>query len=95
MAPSQAQDPYFKRLEKVRIKRVGGDVALYVPEQRAIHVLNQTALFIWECLREPATFEELLFMLTEAFESEKKVIEKDLRETLDLLLKNDLVRRVE
>jgi hypothetical protein len=95
MAPSQPQNPYFQRLEKARIKKVGDDLALYVPEQRAIHVLNQTALFIWECLKEPATLEELLFMLTEAFEGEKKAMEKDLGETIDLLLKNGLVRRVE
>lgn len=74
---------------------VGDDVALYISEQQAIHVLNQTALFIWECLKEPATFAELLFMLTEAFEGKKKAMEKDLRETLDLFLKNGLVRKIE
>ncbi len=95
MAGRRAQNSCFQRLETGRLKRIGDDIVIYVPEQRAIHVLNQTAFFIWECLKEPATFEELLFMLGEAFKGERKTVEKDLEETLDLFLKNGLVQKIE
>lgn len=95
MAGWRAQNSYFQRLETGKLKRIGDDIAIYVPNQRAIHVLNQTAFFIWECLKEPVTFEDLLFMLGEAFKGERKIMERDLEETLDLLLKNGLVQKVE
>ncbi len=95
MAGLRAKDSQFHRLETGRLKRIGDDIAIYVPERRAIHVLNETAFFIWECLKEPVTFDELLFMLSEAFQGERKIMKKDLEEALDLLLKNGLVQRVE
>jgi len=51
---------FYKRSDRVKIKKVGNNTALYVTDQKGIHVLNQTALFIWETLQEPFTFDELL-----------------------------------
>lgn len=82
---------YFVRSDKVKEKRVGDDVALYVGERRAIHVPNATARFIWESLREPLPFDELLFILTEAFAVDPAVLRKDLEDMLDLLVKSDLL----
>jgi hypothetical protein len=81
----------FMRSAAVKEKRVGGDVALYVEAHRAIHVPNETARFIWECLAEPLTFGELLLMLTEAFDVPEERLETDLRETLALFLTHDLL----
>jgi hypothetical protein len=83
---------YFVRADHVREKRVGPDVALYVESQRAIHVPNATARFIWECLAEPVTFDELLFMLAEAFETDADMLRTDLRETLEQFAASGLVR---
>ncbi len=82
---------FYRRSEQVKVKKIGNNTALYVSKQKGIHVLNETALFIWENLQEPFTFEELLFMLGEVFEGDPDRMNKDLRETLDLFLKFGLV----
>ncbi len=94
MTELQDRDIHYKRIQKAKLKKVGDQMAVYVPRQRAIHVLNQTAFFIWECLKDSVTFEELLFMLSEAFKGEREIMKRDLEETLDLLLKKGLIRKV-
>ena len=82
---------FYKQSEKVKVKKVGNNTALYVSAQKGIHVLNETALFIWEALREPFTFNELLYMLSEVFEGDTTKMKEDLNEILDLFLEYDLV----
>jgi len=81
----------YKQSEKVKIKKVGNNTALYVSDQKGIHVLNETALFIWETLQDPFTFDELLYMLGETFEGNDTRMKLDLQEILDLFLAYDLV----
>ena len=81
---------FYKRSDQVKVKKVGKNTALYVSDQKGIHVLNQTALFIWETLQEPFTFDELLYMLSEVFEGDTTKMKAHLRETLDLFLRYDL-----
>ncbi len=85
---------YYVRSDKVKTKKVGDDVALYLKDQKALHVLNQSALFIWECLKEPTSFDEILLILAEAYCANRGVMENDLRETIDLFLKYELIRIV-
>jgi len=73
----------FVRSESVKEKPVGTELSLYVGEHRSIHVLNPTARFIWESLRDPLTFDELLFVMGEAFTIDAATLQLDLRETLD------------
>jgi len=82
---------FYKQAEKVKIKKVGKNTALYVSEQKGIHVLNETALFIWEALQDPFTLDELLYMLGEAFEGDLTKMKEDLHEILDLFLRYNLV----
>ena len=82
---------FYKRSDRVKIKKVGNNRALYVSEQKGIHVLNETALFIWETLQESFTFDELLYMLSEVFEGDTTKMKEDLHEILDLFLQYDLV----
>lgn len=82
---------FYKRSDRVKIKKVGNNTALYVSDQKGIHVLNETALFIWETLHEPFTFDELLYMLSEVFEGDTTKMKEDLHEILDLFLRYDLV----
>ena len=82
---------FYKRSDQVKVKKVGNNTALYVSDQKGIHVLNETALFIWEVLREPCTFDELLYMLGEVFEGDTGKMKEDLNEILDLFLEYDLV----
>ena len=81
----------YKRSNQVKIKKVGNNTALYVGDQKSVHVLNETALFIWEALQEPFTFDELLYMLSEVFEGDTTKMKEDLNEILDLFLEYDLV----
>ncbi len=82
---------FYKQSEKVKVKKVGANTALYVSDQKGMHVLNETALFIWEALQEPFTFDELLYMLSEVFEGDTTKMKEDLNEILDLFLRYDLV----
>ncbi len=82
---------FYKRSDRVKIKKVGNNMALYVMDQKGIHVLNETALFIWETLEETFTFDELLYMLSEVFKGDTTKMKEDLREILDLFLRYDLV----
>ena len=81
----------YKRSNRVKVKKVGNNTALYVMDQKGIHVLNEPALFIWETLQEPFTFDELLYMLSEVFKGDTTKMKEDLREILDLFLRYDLV----
>ena len=71
---------------------VGGELALYVEQRRSIHTLNTTARVIWESLKEPLTFDELLRVLTQAFDVPPEILRKDLEETLALFTNLDLLR---
>ena len=82
---------FYKRSDQVKVKKVGNNTALYVSDQKGIHVLNETALFIWEILQDSFTFDELLFMLGEVFEGDTTKMKEDLQEILDLFLEYDLV----
>ncbi|MBW1784428.1 MAG: PqqD family protein [Deltaproteobacteria bacterium] len=82
---------FYKRSDRVNIKKVGTHRALYASEQKGIHVLNKTALFVWEVLQDPFTFDELLYMLGQVFEGGTTEMKEDLREILDLFLRYDLV----
>ena len=82
---------YFVRASGVTEKPVGADLALYVGERRAIHVLNSTARFIWESVKEPVTFDELLFLLREAFDVPDEVLRRDLETTLKQFVELGLV----
>jgi len=82
---------FYKRSDHVKVKKVGNNTALYVSDQKGIHVLNETALFIWETLQEPFIFDELLYMLSEVFEGDNAKMKEDLHEILDLFLRYDLV----
>ena len=82
---------FYKRSDQVKVKKVGNNTALYVSDQKGMHVLNKTALFIWETLQEPFTFDELLYMLSEVFDGHSVKMKEDLHEILDLFLRYDLV----
>jgi Coenzyme PQQ synthesis protein D (PqqD) len=84
---------FYTRSNQVKVKKVGNNTALYVSDQKGIHVLNETALFIWEALQDPFTFEELLYMLRETFEGDATQMKEDLDEILDIFLRHDLVCR--
>lgn len=81
----------YRRSDHVKVKKVGENTALYVRKQRGIHMLNDTAFFIWEVLERPFTSDELLYMLSEVFDADPGVMKEDLHEILDLFLTYELI----
>ena len=84
---------YYVRASGVKEKKVGADIALYVETKRSIHVLNSTARFIWECLREPKTSAEIHFLLSESFDVDAETLKSDLEEALELFEHNGLIQK--
>jgi len=82
---------YFIRSPNVKEKKVGEDLALYVQEDRSIHVLNPTARFIWECLKTRVTLEEILFMMEQVFKENSETLKIDLEEALSHFSDKNLI----
>jgi hypothetical protein len=82
---------YYLRSGNVKEKKVGEDLALYVQDDRSIHVLNNTARFIWECLKSPLTFDEILFMMGQVFKESSETLKSDLEEALSLFSDKNLI----
>jgi len=83
---------HYRQTGQVKIKKIGNSIALYVDSQKGIHVLNDTARFIWEVLEEPFTADELLYMLSQAFDGDRATMKADLDEIIDRFLRYDLIR---
>ena len=57
-------------------------MAVYVPEEKAIHVLNPTARVLFDLLEVPATEAELCRALVEATDGDPMLIARDVSEAL-------------
>ena len=77
-----------------RLKAVGDTEALYVGEQRALHVLNPTARILLHCLDRPSTLAELVAMMARLTDATEARLEGDLGEILPELERLGAVRRV-
>lgn len=83
---------YYRQASQVKVKQIGNSKALYIGSRKGIHVLNDTARFIWEALEEPLTADELLYMLSQVFDADKAAMAADLEEIIALFLKHDLIQ---
>jgi hypothetical protein len=81
----------YTRSKNIKEKKVGHDVALYDKKRQAIHVLNETAWFIWESLQESLEFDELFLMMKKIYRTNDEELKKDLEETIVIFLKNGLI----
>lgn len=84
----------FVRTQGARLKTIGNDVAVYVPENRSIHVLNITARLMVELLSEPATASDLTAALAEATDGDRTVIAADVATALKELTAAGIVERL-
>jgi hypothetical protein len=83
---------HYRQASQVKVKQIGKSVALYVDSQKGIHVLNDTARFIWEILEEPFTHDELLDMLSQVFDGDPATMKADLEDILDRFLRYRLIQ---
>jgi len=58
--------------------------------------INEIGLFIWECFSLPSSIEDVQKKVLDCYEGKgKKNIEKDVRNFVDLLIKYELINKVE
>jgi PqqD family protein of HPr-rel-A system len=74
-----------------KLKQVGGETAVYDPQQRAIHVLNSSAFLVYEVLAESTSGNDLLQALAEETGKDLEELSPDLEEILDSLLTKGLI----
>ena len=74
-----------RREEGLLVQESGDDVLVLDREADKIHQLNQTATFIWRHIEETQTADKMAELLVEAFEVERQVAIRDVRETLNAL----------
>jgi hypothetical protein len=79
---SPEPDSRFVRSPRAKIKQVGSSVAVYVPEKKAIHVLNPTARVLFDLLAEPATEGDMCQALAEVTDGDPETIARDVSEAL-------------
>lgn len=92
MAEDEARGCHYVQSGRGKLKRVGGRHALYVEEQKGIHVLNETAYLLYQALDEPATVAELVAALSDLVRVDAAMLEHDIEEAVALLVDNGLVR---
>ena len=72
----------FIRSPRAKVKQVGTAVAVYVPDKKAIHVLNATAQVLFDLLAAPASEADLCQALVEATDGNPATIARDVSEAL-------------
>jgi hypothetical protein len=81
-----------RRLDKVLVQDLEGEVLVLDRETDQIHQLNQTATFIWRHVEEAPSEERIAELLAEAFEVEKQVAVRDVYGTLNQFRALNLVQ---
>jgi hypothetical protein len=73
---------------RVATRTFRGEAAFITPEDRRIHILNQTATEVWNlCAGEPMTVEDLCAAFEARYEGDPQEIRRDIEDLL-----NELVR---
>jgi len=80
------------RNPEIQLQELGDETILYSPEQEAVHVLNQTALLIWQHCDGQNTINDIATIVQENFNvKEARDIHADIRRTLEVLVEKNLV----
>jgi hypothetical protein len=72
-------------------KDVEGIVYILDPRNGTIHTLNETASFIWRCLKTSQTLNQLTEKLVEHFQIDNNHARTDLKEFIEKYLEQSLV----
>ncbi|MDX1503694.1 MAG: PqqD family protein [Thermoanaerobaculia bacterium] len=84
----------YVRAPAARLKEVGGTSAVYLRDDRALHVLNPSARLVFDCLERPTSLAALALRLSELTGVERGVVERDLLEVLPDFVRRGLVERL-
>lgn len=82
----------FRRKEGVESAPMQGETVVYNPATRRFCVLNATAAFIWELLKDARTPEEIAARVCEEFDGVAPAdAERDVRDALEQLMEHEMV----
>jgi len=82
------------RKKSVLCKRMGQETVLYAKETEAIHVLNPTALLVWDLCDGEHSVEDMEKAIRNEFSvSEEGTISQDIQGVIDRFFKEGLLER--
>lgn len=78
------------------VKDMGEETVLYNPDTRKIHILNNTALFIWQLCDGRHSIEDISAAVVAKFcqkgnEKDEKRIEQDVRSIIDNFISQSVI----
>jgi len=74
-----------------RLEEIDGELLLYHPTQTTIMYCNSSASIIWQLSDGERTIEEIIILLSAAFEQDLETISADVESTLDLFCKHKAI----
>ena len=76
----------------IKVQEIGKETLLYSPEGRAVHVLNPTALLIWNCCDGDHSDQDIARIIRESFAvPEGRDVIQDVHKTLEVFTEKKLV----
>jgi len=84
----------YRQRQGIREQQVGGDRMLFDDASNSVHVLNGSAAFIWDCLREPLSAAGIRAKLDEKYDlSAVRDVDATISRTLQDLLAKGLIQQ--
>ncbi len=80
------------RLENVMERRVGNDRMLYDAAGRAVHVLNETALFVWQRCDGEHSVQDIISEAASVYTISTDKIQGDIEECMAALRSKGLLK---
>lgn len=78
-------------IKKILEKKVDSKFYLLVPEIGEFHILNNTAEFLWKCVKKnPTTFKSLVEKLCLTFDVDKRKATRDVLSFIELYRKKGI-----
>ncbi len=74
--------------DSIITKKLGNETVLYDPEKKKVHILNQTAFFIWQLCENKYDTKDLVSTILNNFECKKNVKEEKIEEDIKAIVKN-------
>ena len=81
----------YELAEKVTWKHLNSCIVLLDIKNSNYYTLNETAAFIWECLKERKSKAQILKSMIENYSCDESQLENDLNEQLNYLLSEGLI----
>lgn len=85
----------IKRCENLRFHDLNGESMLYDADVKLVHVLNESAQFIWAACNDTVTIEEVSKQVSQNYDIDEQQATEDVRQTIESFLEKNIVELVE